>query len=170
MMGLDDKNRNITIDINHYKVHDGRMFNFSYKATLTSGLIRDFYLITGNDDVHLAGNINVEGKLYWDLIEAPSITAAVTITTLSSYNMNRNRSNTASIEFGIANTHGATVASGTAIKTSAIFAGLRTQKFSGEGDKGIEWELKDNTTYLLRIEDKSASNNEYFFDFEFYEE
>lgn len=171
MMALErGKNRLITINMEHFKVHDGRMFNVAYLDTLTSGQIKDFHIITGAEHVHLAGAIGVEGKAYIDFIRAGSITAAVTTTAIDSHNMNDNRTNVPDVTFGIANTAGSTVASGTVLKSSAIFAGERNQKVGGEGRTGTEWELKENTTYIFRFEDKSASNNEFHVDFEFYEE
>jgi len=165
----DSENRLIIIGELHYKVHDGQMFDVSGRSTLTSTQIKEFYIVVASTSAHLTGNVGSEGKIYVDLIESPTYdTASALSNSITVYNFNRNRSNAPKTVFFGAST--ATSSGGTSIKETAIWAGERNSKISGEQEERIEWELKRNTVYCLKIQDQSLSNNEFHYDMEFYEE
>ena len=170
MQGVDNIGRSIIIDAVHHKVHDGEIFTVNGRMTLTSGLIKDMYIITGARELHFSGLIKSESDLYIDLVEAPVYTTtSFTISTLTAYNFKRESAKTLLTQFWSVNT--ATATGGSTIKASMVITGnLGNSNFGGEARQQIEWELAPNTSYLLRMTEKSSANNLVNYDYECYEE
>ena len=147
----------IVISIPHRKVHEGVMFEISYKSP-EGGDIADngtiaFLLRTGAKYDHLVFGGNAGGDAELELLEAVGVTDAGTA--MVEHNMNRTSVNTAvTTAF-----RDPTVAGGTLLFNILIPGGTGGNSAGGSGAVrvGTEWILAANQDYAIRLTNRAGN-------------
>ena len=156
------------IDYAHHEVHEGNGYSVSVEfADLDTGINGDLYFKTPNSAVwdHIIAAFYTSAAAKFYLREAPTITASGTL--LTSYNQDRNSSNTTSV---VARSSPTITAggSGTLIDRARGGGGIGAGRFGGSTVGRSEWILKQNTIYLFRIVSE-ADNNKAMIELKWYE-
>ena len=159
----------IVISSEHHEIHCGDSYEATSNFTLGNGATRDFLIIVPNEAgtgqsqklYHMLGKIEAESEISVTLYEGADRIAG---TSVSSFNRNRNSSNTDTLDISHTPTDGTT--DGTAIwgpwrvGTGRASAGLLT--------RNNEFVLKNNTKYILKITNQITSDNNVNVEFDYY--
>ncbi len=174
-----------TIGHEHHEVHDGRSFAAYFDNTTANS----------DDDISAIGFITEDGTRWVHLVVSVAASAAAEFfleegttiddgagTEATIYNRDRNNTNTsivkaldASHTFGQITTYteaqinAANYSVGTVIEYSILVAGEGKKAVGGTARGSQEWILKQNTKYLLRIQNIGASANVHQIHMNFYE-
>ena len=149
----------VSISIPHHEVHEGEMFEISYKSPDASPIADNgtiaFLLRTGAKYDHLVFGGNAGGDAELELLEAPAITddgAALT-----EYNMNRainaNPTTVATLDPTV------TGGTGSLLFNDFIPGGTGGNSVGGTGAVrvGTEWILRINTAYVMRVTNRAGN-------------
>ena len=150
----------IGIDIVTYKLLDGQFHHVNTVHTIAASTNSVIGIIPSTDTVAIVGEISADAGADFVLWEDATMTA-LSGTTLTSYNFNRNNSTSITTQFVKAPTW----TTGTAIKlaTNEINATVRpTIKEPGDFGEGKFWVLNNDYTYFLEVRDNSAASNTVF--------
>jgi hypothetical protein len=140
----------------HHQVHEGETHQVCMSpVALAVNASIDFRFVVGNltpttQTPHLVSDVDSTGEAWVYIYETPTTTANGT--QLTSYNRNRNSTNTPNMTVWQAPT---VTAVGTPLCSMIIGSG---EKAGGSGRESTEWDLKANTVYLVRITAKNAIN------------
>lgn len=153
----------VTIEYEHFQIHEGFMFTVLEVTDLTNGAVRDLLVVSPNTTTwaHLVWEIEHELEtsiqFYYDT------TYSAIGTEVGSYNRNGNSPNVATTLVY----HTPTITDvGTLIATIQQGDG---KKAGGADRLSNEFVLKQNTVYLVRITNLTASNNLISVKFNWYE-
>lgn len=166
----------LSIASEHHEIHCGDSYTTGYVVDLSNGASIDYVLITpdwgnpvsgddpfGNQTIkvaHLLGELNVENEAEFWFYESPTITDNGTALTVR--NRNRNSSNTDFLSVY----YGATIS---VVGDMLEHGMLGSGKSAGCGvNRTDEWILKNNTAYLLRVTNKTTSDNYHTIRFQYY--
>ncbi len=153
----------IAIEYEHNQIHDGNMFTILEVTDLTNGAVHDLLVITPDTPkwAHLVWEI--EHELETSIKFYRDTTYSAIGTEVTSFNRNGNSGNTATTKVY----HTPTVTDvGTLIATIQQGDG---KKAGGADRLSNEFTLKQNTVYLVRITNLTASNNLIAVKFNWYE-
>lgn len=156
-----------SITFAHHKLHDGDAYSVDDVITLGDGGVREILIITPNTTkwAHMVFSAATALKGQAELFEGaqPGYIAANAIPI---YNRNRNSSNTSGLL--VCHTPGnnsSSSSSGEAgVEVRLAFqawgaVGLGNNPGHGGGDRGtVEWMLKQDETYLVRVTSQAATN------------
>lgn len=146
----------ITLDMAHHQLHEGESHQVTYApAAIANGATLDHRLVVGNlapttRTPHLVVELDSTGECWLYLYETPTTTGNGTQQT--AYNRNRNSATVPNMTVWLAPT---VTAAGTLLSGWIIGSG---EKSGGSGRDSIEWDLKANTVYLVRVVSKNANN------------
>ena len=149
----------IVIDVEHHEIHCGDSYRAIRKVDLGNGASDNILITVPNETgteltqkkYHLTIQLDTELEADYSFYEAPTTTANGTAMTF--YNRNRNSAFTT----GLTIHHTPTVtADGTLLDGDHWGSGRN----AGGAQRGeLEWVLKNNTKYLLRITNSTSNNN-----------
>jgi hypothetical protein len=144
---------NVGLDYAHYEVHEGDAFSCCYYASTASGGVISMNIEspTTTKRAHLLLSVesNLPGVMV--LYENPTWSAAGTGTALTSFNCNRNSTNTALTKLYSAPTLSGTL-TGTTIMTRVVGAGNSNQtRVGGSVRSGFEYILKGSDKYYVKF-------------------
>jgi hypothetical protein len=158
---------NVSIDYNHYKVHDGQMYSANYSFGITTASNLDIMIVTATDEPHIVLEVEGTGQALIKFYEG--ITSSANGTTIPVYNFDRNSSNTTTVAFFQGSTWSTN--SEVTLKTIIMPGGSTPQtRIGGQSRTGIEWELKASTKYLVRLANQAGTTNTVSFNAEYYQE
>lgn len=161
--GRDDySNGQMVVSFEHHEIHEGNHYTIAGHQTFSNAEVVDFTVVTPNTTkwLNMTFSIKGSGALSIDVKEGATVSA--TGTALTPINNNRNSSNT----------------SGGTFRTGDTFSGEGTLIYSeydganrttGFIERSAEMILKQNTTYIFRITNQTASNNEISYRGDWYE-
>jgi len=86
-MSLSDLDQNISFE--HYKIHDGEMYEASVYTSITNSSTETIAVCTGDKTVHLTWGVAAGGAMKIQVREGITLTAGTTMTT---YNLKRSSS------------------------------------------------------------------------------
>lgn len=156
MQGAVDKDTgaNITMEFNHWKVHDNEMFECSFYDSIAAAGTQEMLIVTGASEPHINFMISVSGQALLKLYEG--VTTSALGTTLTAYNFQRSSSNTPDAAFYDGPTWSSN--SEIIIFTDLIPGGDKNVSQVGASmKKGTEWNLKANTKYIVNVLNQAAS-------------
>lgn len=161
----DEKTRAVnTVDISHNKIHAEDHYFVKNYIDLSNAQVYDILFVTPNTTKHGHIVYSFSSELEATIQVYEATTTSADGTSVTSYNNNRNSVNTA----GILVYHTPTVTGvGTQIKAVVIGSGLLRE--SGEYRQEHELVLKQNTKYLIRVTNATASDNLFDYHFSWYE-
>lgn len=141
-----------TVTINHSKIHSGEHYIFISRSTASSSQNLDIGLTVENSTKlhHTIFIASSRLQAEWFLYEGSSFTSGTTIT---AYNSNRNSTNTATLTATKNPNIGTT---GTMIDNVHLSA-RQGISGGGAGDR-IQWILKNNTKYIVRLDSNGDGN------------
>ena len=142
-----------TMSYEHHEIHGGSAFTVSYNEDVGNGANCDVLLVTPNTTkwAHLTYSVDVEVEAMLYIYEAPTATPG---SALVAYNRDRNSATTATVTVSSTPT---SITPGTTIIRQYHFGSGRT---FGGGDRAVfEFILKQNTKYLLRVNNMTANAN-----------
>ncbi len=144
------------VDYAHHEVHEGGSFQASHAEDIGSGSTYKFLITTPDTTkwIHMFALLIAEIETEVRLYEAPTTPSAGS--DLPAYNKNRNSAQVTgltALKRGIS-----TVADGTLIQTVHIGSG-RTD--GGQARSENEWILKQNTSYVIAIQNVSGAAANY---------
>ncbi len=146
----------MAVDYAHHEIHEGSAFQVSHAEDIGSGSTYKFLITTPNTTkwIHMFALAITEIEAEIRLYEDPTTPAAGS--DLTAYNKNRNSAavtGLTAIKRGVT-----TVADGTLIQTVHLGSG-RTD--GGQARSENEWILKQNTSYIIAIQNVSGSAANY---------
>lgn len=146
----------ITVDFSHHEIHAGKSFWYDDVVTLGSAATQDYIITVANTTVFHHFGYEIEGSLgiTLELFEGTDRNGT---TLQTSYNRNRNSSNTPTLTIHKDQTGGST--DGTRILWHKSGTSISGGKVSGTSKDSTERILKNNTKYLMRITSAGASND-----------
>ena len=150
-------NGQVTIPTEHHEVHEGDAYNIShlYSAVAKDAVVAVQLDTQGTHDIHLkrleAYITGAKGLL--ELVEAPTVTDGTTPVAI----INQNRAGTPRASNARAYSDPSGISGGTVLE-SRLFGGGGVGQQAPAGNRPIEVEfiLRRNTTYLLRLTNQSA--------------
>jgi hypothetical protein len=145
----------IGIDASHVMIHQGRSFHASHiYSAIAAAASAELLIQTGSSaEGHLTVRIGATGQSEVELFEASTFSAAGTAITVR----NRKRSKGDGAE-DLTVTHTPTITgAGNRIEGAVIPGGSGNFASGGSASARLEWELNENTNYLVRITNTSAS-------------
>lgn len=143
----------VIISTGHFEIHEGHMYTVSRNGVIANGASRDTLIVTANTTewVHLVLSVVTEAEAQYMLYEGTTTSADGDNETC--LNRNRNSTNTASTKI----TYNPTV---TDVGTELTIRHWGSGKaIPGEGRESLEWVLKRDTKYLLRLTNLTSSDN-----------
>lgn len=153
----------IGIEYDHFKLHQGQVFNCSYFFTNTAanGINEISIEVPSDIEFHTKMQMAVEFKAEVSLLE--DVTVTVNGNSITVFNMKRDSGVTSSaIVFA-----NPTAATGTAIDVFLIGSAGFRGGFGGQARHNTEWILEDNK-YLMRAKNISATTSCMAFNVQFY--
>jgi hypothetical protein len=153
----------IGISYEHFKLHQGEMFNVSiiFTNTAAAGIKEVTMECPSGQEQHVKMAITGEFKAELYLKEACTVTANGT--GITAFNLYRGSSIVSSCTFY----HTPTAATGTTIDSYAIGSGGFRGGVGGEARREAEWILEDDK-YLIRAKNTSATTSTLAFNFQYY--
>ena len=158
----------VNIDFAHHELHEGDHYAIKNVVDLSLNNVFDLRVKTPNTAkwAHLTVMLMTEVETEFYLYE--NVTLTTSGTAASSYNRNRNSTNTAGIILSTV-TSAATSTANTLTgltSASALSHGYMGSGFidGGQTDTRMEWILKQNTAYSLRIIATAAGYTDYLLD------
>lgn len=146
----------IWLDLAHHNLHEGESHQVTYApAAIANGATLDHRLVVGDlapttRTPHLVIELDSTGESWLYLYETPTTSANGTLQTAQ--NRNRNSAIVPNMTVYLAPT---VTAAGTLLSGWIVGSGERS---GGSGRDSIEWDLKANTVYLVRVVSKGANN------------
>ncbi len=146
----------IWLDLAHHQLHEGEQHQYTYgPAALANGNSVDLRLVVGDlapttRTPHLAIELDSTGESWLYLYETPTTTGNGTPQTV--YNRNRNSATVPNMTVFLTPT---VTNVGTQLSAWIIGSGERA---GGNSRDSIEWDLKSNTIYLVRVTAKNAND------------
>lgn len=146
----------ITLDFAHHQLHEGEQHQYTYgPIAIANGATLDHRLVVGNlapttRTPHLVIELDSTGECWLYLYETPTTTGNGTQQTV--YNRNRNSATVPNMTVWLAPT---VTAAGTLMSAWIVGSG---EKSGGNSRDSIEWDLKANTVYLVRVVGKNSNN------------
>lgn len=158
-----------TIDTVHKHVHSG---DFYSSSVISEGILDDasleLLINVGHYEAHAAIVIKSEGYSIANVYEGTTVSAEGTEQAV--VNQKRSSTKTAKTQIFLSPT---IIADGTEIASGVIFAGEGGKAIGGSNGQGprsgTEWILKQNTTYLIRLTNKSGQQRNMYSSIGFYE-
>ncbi len=147
----------VVVDFAHHQLHEGELHQYTYgPAALANGATIDLRIVVGNLEPttrtpHFAVELDATAETWLYLYETPTTSANGTQQTV--YNRNRNSANAPGTTLWLSPTVSAV---GTPLSSWIVGAGNKT---GGNGRDSIEWVLKPNTVYLVRMTAKATGDN-----------
>lgn len=154
-------------ELEHYKVHKGDMFSWTYSATIASGNTQNLAFRTGTKCQHTVFDIQCSGAATLNIYEG--VTCNSYAGTITIYNMNRESSKTTT----------ATAFNNIAFSTNSeklihvvyLPGGATPQTRAGAGGRqNTEWIFNENTNYMLQFVNLAGANNVETINLQFYTE
>lgn len=149
----------VVIDYPHHQLHEGETHQYTYPpAALANGNNLDFRLVVpaGLDPTietpHAVIEVEATAETWVYLYEAPTTTDNGTQQT----SQNRNRNKTATVPGSSVWLAPTVSVVGTLLSAWIIGAGNKT---GGGTRESLEWDLKANTVYLIRVTAKATGDN-----------
>ena len=150
---VDNKNYLKIINEPHDEIHDGDMFNLSYKSSVTAASTVLIYFKTPNTTTryHWTCNINSSSASIWAYLCNSAVAATSSYTVIVPKNKNLGSATTCAMTFGFMpssdgfSTYGGTVYERYNLQTNFYQGALRTNSFDDE------WILKQNSEYVLGV-------------------
>ena len=141
-----------TIDPVHCMIHDGVHFTASHQVTIGTATAATVLFQTPASSqsmtIHFVCGVEADKEVTWTLSEAPNASGG---SALVSYNNNRKSDITSPATL----THTPTyVSSGTVLESHVAGSGTgspASSKVGGESENRNEWDLKNDTLYLIRV-------------------
>lgn len=148
----------IITDSVHNEVHEGMMFQASYRSPDASDVADngtlDLLVRVGADNIHTAFEFVAGGDAEHAIYEGTTVTDSNFGTALSENNMNRGSIITTDVQV----THTPTINSiGTLLHNMFLPGGTGGQALGASIRTGTEWILAANTTYLLRLINRAGT-------------
>jgi hypothetical protein len=146
----------VGIDIAHHQIHEGETHQYTYSPTaLANGDSLDHRLVVGDlapttRTPHFVAEVDATAETWVYLYETPTTSGNGTQQTVR--NRNRNSSTTPNMTVWLAPT---VSNAGTLLGAWIIGAGNKT---GGGSRESLEWDLKANTVYLVRVTAKATGN------------
>lgn len=143
----------------HAYIHDGRLYETFYKATLTAANTFNIgFLTAASKYVHYRPSaVSSSGDLVTIYLYESAVVYSAS-STLSSYNHNRNVTAAATAIVKVAST---VSAAGTLISQSFIGGGTGVGGAKSGAERGDvnEWVLQPSTQYVIKVNNGSAASN-----------
>jgi hypothetical protein len=160
----------VAIEYEHWKVHDGQVFNFSFANSLAGAAVQDILIVVGAKQPHIKIAVSAEAALKVQFYESAVVATTTSYgTTISAYNMTRDATNTPTTAFFLC--AAATIAASTLLDTVIIgTTGTPTTRVGGEAAHKVEWELKTSTLYAIRMTNLASGTQTAAVSARFYEE
>lgn len=156
-----------SIPIAHAKIHEGKLFNFNYTASVNNAANADLLLRVGAKPLHLSFSAEMVGQYTLTIYEAPTTSANGTAITI--VNNNRLSANLPLSAVGYTPTVSVV---GTSI-WSKLGAGGTTTPTRTQVQTGVRQDeeliLLPNTNYLIRMNNSSTATQTVSLNFDFYE-
>ena len=154
------------ISIPHNRVHVGDMYSASHLfIDVASTANADILVKVGsNKDLHFIFSISAGAEAYVYLYEDPTITDDGTAVNI--YNMNRGSSNTSDANVYFTPTIGAV---GTQLCVGSLPAAFKKNDMGGTIRQDTEWNLEEDTNYLIRVINNGAGAEPIAIQLEWYE-
>lgn len=147
----------VIIELGHHHLHEGETHQFtSAPAALSSGASLNYRVVVGDlipttRTPHFLIEVDATAETWIYLYEAPTTSANGTQQTV--YNRNRNSVTVPNATIWLGPT---VTADGNLLSTWIVGAGKKT---GGGSRESLEWDLKANTVYLIRITAKATGDN-----------
>lgn len=154
LVGGDD---NAVILYPHHEIHEGRMFEVSYKTPDGSPLADNatilIRLLTGVQECHTVFGGNVGGDAQGELLEAPTINTPGAA--MTEWNMNRTSPHSATAQAFL----DPTITGGALLFDAFIPGGTGGNASGGSGAVrlGTEWILRPSTEYVIRLTNRAGN-------------
>ena len=149
-------NMPVVIDAAHHHLHEGETHQYTYApAALANGNNLDHRFVVPTLTAttrtpHIVIELDSTGESWVYLYETPTTSANGTLQTV--VNKNRNSATTPGSTVYLTPT---VTAVGTFLSAWIVGSGKQS---GGSTRESIEWDLKSNTTYLIRVTAKNANN------------
>lgn len=142
-----------TIETEHNKIHQGKMFHIAVDTTLANNGTWKFLFTPGSSTAHLIYNFFTNGVVDFHIYENP--TGVTTSTSYTPYNRSRESSTAAGTTFQLVT---AVTGNGTEI-TDLLFGSSGGGNSATQIGRAQEWDFPNGKTYLFEITSNSAGNN-----------
>ena len=153
----------IGIDVAHHEIHEGDAFTYCDVVALGNGAIQNYLITTPNTGkwAHLGYDIDFnDGAGLFEIFEA---TDKVGTTLQTAYNHNRN---VTSLSTTIVHKD---ISGGTTDGTKICMRRSGSRSISGQVGSSAERVLKQNTKYIIRLTNLTATTNNLSFEIYWYE-
>ena len=147
----------VVIDYEHHQLHEGETHQYTYApAALSSGSSVLFRIVVANvtgttQTPHFIFAVDATAETWSYIYESPTVTGNGTQQT--ALNRNRNSANTPTTTIWLNPT---VSANGTLMSSWILGSGTLA---GGQTRDALEWDLKTNTTYLIVVTAKAASDD-----------
>lgn len=151
----------VTIPTDHHEIHGGGSYVASRSVDLGNGASDTVLIIVPDDDTkryHMVTSYGAELESHFDAYEGATLSAttSATGTPLTSFNRNRNSSNTSALGIYFSPVLASVGGDGTKILEKHAGSGKQVGSETRGNDEII---LKNNTKYVLRLTNSTTSNN-----------
>lgn len=173
-------NNEINLNLEHYMIHDAKVYQSGHYFTVTAASSQDLMIICGAVDTHMVLEAAVSGQALISFYEGVTINAGAgnTGVACSIFNMNRNSTDSClALCFRSQSTTSSLIAwsAGAAANYHVLYqdqlpGGDKVVSMVGSSvNRTSEWVLKDSQKYLLRVTNQAASTITASLNFRFYE-
>lgn len=160
----EETNALVTMGEPHAILHQGKMFTVSmFDEDVADNGYLTLQVTTGSKEIHAGSVVDAGGDAIVSLTEGASTTGG---TPLNVYNKNRNSSNT---PLATVKVNPTITISGTVLYEEFIIGGVYNQAIGANTRTNGEWELKPNTSYLFRAQNRAGLAKVISVSIEFYE-
>lgn len=160
----------VTIDVVHHEIHEGELFSVSYKAPDASPIADNgtiiFAITTGAKFCHLIGSGACGGDAQLELVEDATFTGGTAMTERNRKRTEGDGGNTAQVT----RDPGAIPVAGNVLEDLFLPGGTGGNAVGIEGGNRVEWILKPNAIYLLRLTNRAGNAQPASLRAEWYEE
>jgi hypothetical protein len=156
----------ISIDYPHHEVHKGNTFRVCRLSNIANLSYFDYIITTTSMELHLTGALVCEGKSYMALYEGCTYSGGTEIIPV---NMRRSSDNISTAAV-VLNPSTVSTTNASILCINLVPGGLGPQSVGSEIRADTEWNLKQNTTYLVRIQNVSGQSKDINFNIQWYEE
>ncbi len=154
----------VSIDFNHYKVHDSEMYLAGQYFTVTAASTKEFMIVTGSEKVHAAFDVATSAQTLIKMYEG--ITTSSNGTSVTVYNMDRSSANTCAAVFF----HTPTWSTNSEVLILSELSPVAAVGTTHLGTvKDGEWILNSSTKYLVQLTNQSGSTITSTLNMSFYE-
>lgn len=160
----------VTIDVVHHEIHEGELFSVSYKNPNATPIVDDgtiiFALTTGAKYAHLIGSAACGGDAQLELVEDAAFTGGTAMTERNHKRTEGDAGNTVTV----VRDPGAIPTPGNVLEDLFLPGGTGGNAVGIEGGSRVEWILKPNSVYLLRLTNRAGNAQPGSLRAEWYEE